>query len=417
MDPKELRLSSRARRRTPSPIRELMPYLRVPGMISMGGGYPNPVTFPFENVELALAGQDDPVELSGEELAAAMQYGATPGYPGLLDELVRWHRHKDGVELDTAEILVLTGSQEGLYIVADLLLDEGDEVVMSEPGYPGAIAAFRSFTEAITQLPMDREGLEVDVLADMLAERKARGQTSPKFVYVIPNGHNPAGVSLSVARRRRLAKLAETYDFLILEDDPYQLVRLEPGSRPPSIQSMAPERVVRLDSFSKILCPGLRIGYASGPSWFMRAMVLHKQASSLQTGNLVQAILAKYLATAGPEGLMARIESNLELYRANLDALVESAARYLPDDVTFQVPDSGLFVWFELPPGFDGERMIDQDCAHLKVLMVPGSAFSVRGRCKNAMRASFAMVPTEDIVEGMKRFGEMIELERKRVLR
>ena len=413
-DTTSLGLSQRARRRAPSPIRELMPYLGIEDMISLGGGYPNPLTFPFEEISLRARGGET-LSLTGAQLLQASQYGPTEGLSPLLEEIRGWQRYKDGVEIPEAGLLMLNGSQEGLYILADLLLDEGDEVVLSEPSYPGAAAAFRSFSDRFLAIPLDEEGMRCDLLGRVLAERRARGQGLPRLVYTVPNGHNPAGVSLSERRRRELVELACKYDLLLLEDDPYQLLRFAGSSRPPTLQSLLPERVLRLDSFSKILCPGLRLGYASGPPWLIRAMVLHKQASNLQTASLAQALLLMLLRFLGHEGLMQSIADKVALYLSNRDTMVRAAQRHLPEELSFDIPQAGMFIWFELPDGYDASRMIDLDCTELGVLLVPGPAFSTQGGCCNAMRASFSMVPKERIEEGIRRFARMLEREKERV--
>lgn len=409
------RLSSRAQRRRPSAIRELVKYMGLPGMLSLGGGYPNPRTFAFARVQVDLAGGGPPLVLEGRELEQATQYGATEGLPALLERLVAWQRFKDGVELPAGGLVVLNGSQEGLYILADLLLDEGDEVLVCEPTYPGALAAFRSFTDRFVAVPLDAAGMRTDLLAELLDGRAARGEPLPRLIYTIASGHNPAGVTLSEPRRRQLCEVARRHGVPILEDDPYELVQLEEAPRPPTLQSLAPELVVRLDSFSKILCPGLRLGYASGPAAAMRAIVLHKQASNLHTSSFAQALLAAYLRADGPEGLRARIRTNVELYRRNRDAMVAGARRHLPEDVRFQVPGAGMFLWFDLPAGFDGERMLREDAEALGVVLVPGAHFSTQGGCRNALRASFSMLDPERADEAMRRFGELVRRERARV--
>jgi DNA-binding transcriptional MocR family regulator len=377
-------------------------------MISLGGGYPNPATFAYSKLSLELDVGGEPISLEGDALLKATQYGPSEAFGPLDGALRSWHRFKDGVELEENGLLVLNGSQEGLYMLADVLLDEEDAVMVSEPTYPGAIACFRSFTENLLAIPMDGEGERVDVLEALLSARQARGERMPKLLYSIPTGHNPSGVSSSLERRKALVDLARRFNFIIADDDPYQLLSLDPGERVQTLQSLAPERVVRLDSFSKILAPGLRLGYLSGPSWLVRAMVLHKQASNLHTSSFAQAILAGTMERLGNDGMMRRIASNVELYRGNRDAMHQAARRHLPSSVRYNLPRAGMFMWFELPEGCDSKRMLDRDAQSLKVILVPGSAFSTRGGCRNAMRASFSMVSPEQIEEGMRRFGEML---------
>jgi hypothetical protein len=213
-------------------------------MVSLGGGYPNPQTFAFSKVTVELAGGGPPLVLAGSELDRATQYGATEGLAALTEQLLGWHRAKDGVTLAPDGLIVTNGSQEALYVLADVLLDEEDELLVEEPTYPGALAAFRSFTEWLTAVPLDREGLRTDLLETLLRERAARGAPLPRALYTIVSGHNPAGVTLSEPRRRHLAALATTHDLLVIEDDPYELIRLEDAPALPTVQSLAPGEVL-----------------------------------------------------------------------------------------------------------------------------------------------------------------------------
>jgi DNA-binding transcriptional MocR family regulator len=404
----EVRLAERARGREPSPIRELQKYMRIEGMISLGGGYPNPGTFVFDRIDVAFR-DGTSAGLSGAELTTASQYGASDSHAGLRDEILSWHREKDGVTLDQSRLVVLNGSQEGLLIAAYLLVDRDDCVAVSEPTYPGALSAFRSFTRNFVSAPLDANGVDTAALAETLEARESLGERAPKFIYVIPNGHNPGGVALSLERREHLLEIAERFDTLILEDDPYQLVRLDPGPPPTTIQSMdTGGRVIRLDSFSKIFAPGLRIGYASGPTEMMREFVLFKQSSNLHTSTFIQALLCAYMRTAGHDAFRRHIERNCEFYRRNRDVMIEAAREHLPADVRYNVPGEGMFVWFVLPEDVDAGRLVERYSTDLKVLLVPGGAFSTRGGLSNCMRASFSMVSPDDIREGMKRFGEMV---------
>ncbi|MBN2797986.1 MAG: PLP-dependent aminotransferase family protein [Deltaproteobacteria bacterium] len=407
-----LRLSSRAQRRQPSPIRELIPLMRRPGVISFGGGYPNPETFAFKALTVDLVwGQS--LTLAGERLGAATQYSATEGLPALRALLAGWHEHLTGVA-PPAPPMVLTGSQEGLYLVADVLLDEGDEVIVGEPTYPGALAAFRSFTERFTAIPLDGDGMRTDLLEALLQARVDAGERLPALIYLIPNGDNPSGTTLSAERRAHLAALAQRFEVPVLEDDPYLLLSLDGETRLPTIQSMAPEWVIRLDSFSKILSPGLRIGYASGPSEVMRAMTLHKQASTLQSSSFTQAILQAIFEEVGFTELEARVGRSMAVYRRNRDAMVEAARRLLPAEVRFTPPAAGMFLWLELPEGYLADRMIREDLDELPVITVPGGAFSTGGGLRHCVRASFSLADQASIEEGMRRLAAMIERERLR---
>ncbi|MBN1423071.1 PLP-dependent aminotransferase family protein [Candidatus Fermentibacteria bacterium] len=409
------RLAARAGRLQPSPIRELMPYLSLPGMISLGGGYPNPSTFAFDKVEVTFRSGRS-VTLTGDRMARASQYGPTAAHPALAKAIAQWQRFKDGVNLDDTGLVVLNGSQEGLFIAAYLFLDERDWIVAAEPLYPGTLSAVRAFCPTIRTVGLDGDGLCTDELADVLESAAARGEPMPKFVYDVPSGHNPAGVTLSLERRRHLLDLARRYDFYILEDDPYQLLALDSEARLPTLQALegTPERVIRLDSFSKVFAPGLRLGYASGPAAIMRQFVLFKQCANLHTSMTAQEMLVSFLEVHGPEGFMELIEANCRCYRENRDAMIGAAREYLPPDVAYNVPRHGMFVWFSLPRGFDADRMIKSDAEELCVLLVPGSAFAVVRPMRDCMRASFSMVSPPEITEGMRRFAAMIQRERDR---
>lgn len=408
------RLAERARGRESSPIRALFPYLSIPGMISFGGGYPNPETFPFTGMELSFQGGET-VRIEGAQVRPMLQYGPSDADLRLGGLLRRWHKYKDGIELSKDSLVVLNGSQEGLFILGYLFLEPSDSVVVSEPTYPGALSAFRSFTQRFVSVPLDGEGMDTKRLEEILERMRGEGRRMPKLVYCIPNGHNPGGVSLSSPRREKLLEIAKAFDLLILEDDPYQLVRLEDSPPKKTLQSMDEEgRVIRLDSFSKIFAPGLRVGYASGDPKVIHQCVLFKQSANLHTGTLAQNILAAFLEAARPDGFMARIKENCALYRRNRDDMIRAAQDLLPKEVRFDRPEDGMFLWFRLPPYCRSDRMIKEYAEELKVVLVPGPAFSAQGNCMSCMRASFSMVSREEIRQGMERFAEMIRREESR---
>jgi DNA-binding transcriptional MocR family regulator len=411
----KLLLAKRVRGMQPSPIRKLVPLMRTPGMVSFGGGYPNAQTFAFASVDVVFkSGRRFTIKDKAIDLAC--QYGPTDASADLKPHIIRWHADKDGVALKGEQVQMLTGAQEGLHTMAYLFLDEEDSVVMAEPTYSGTLGSFRAFTERFIPVPLDAQGMVTTELERILAMKQAAGERLPKFIYDIPNGHNPAGVSLSLERRRHLLQIASRYDLLILEDDPYQMIQLEDADPLPTLQSMdREERVVRLDSFSKIFAPGLRLGYASGPVEVIRYFQLYKQGLSLHTSAMDQALLAGFFSNHTYEEFRALIRTNCGLYRRNRDAVLTAARKHLPADIRYNVPLAGLFIWFEMPEGFDAERMVETDGMELGILMVPGFGFSMIGGLKNYMRASFSMINEEQVEEGMIRFAKMIERERKRI--
>ncbi len=410
-------LAARTAGLAPSPIRKLAPLMRLPGMISLGGGYPNPGTFAFSSMTVDFhTGRS--LQIAGADLVAACQYGPTDCHVSLKPLLQAWHNAKDGVELGNDMIQVLNGSQEGLHVLGYLLLDPGDSVAISEPAYPGALTAFRAFSDKFLPIPIDEHGTVTSELERKLEGIRAQGGKLPKFVYEVPNGHNPAGVSLSLERRHHLLELARRFDLLIVEDDPYQLLQLEDREPIPTLQSLDRHgHVLRLDSFSKIFSPGLRVGYASGPAELIRLFELYKQGTNLHTSSMAQALLAGFLQLHTPEEFRALVRRNCRVYRDNRDAMIDGARRFLPDGVHYNVPNEGMFIWFVLPEQFDAQRMVETDSTDLGVLLVPGPAFSTSGGLTHCMRASFSMVAPDALREGMRRFGEMIEREAARVRR
>lgn len=407
----ETRLANRAKGKEPSPIRELLKYMKMENMISLGGGYPNPDTFAFEKVDIAFKGGGK-ITIEGKDLSVASQYGPSDAHDKLKQELILWHKNKDGISLSESELVVLNGCQEGLFIMAYLFLNNNDSVIVDEPTYPGALSAFKSFTRNFVAIPLDEEGMDTEVLEKTLSKMEKDKKPLPKFIYSVPNGHNPGGVSLSERRKEHLLRICDKYDILVVEDDPYQLLRLDDHPLSKTLQSLDTEkRVIRLDSFSKTFAPGLRIGYASGPREIMRQFVLFKQSSNLHTSMFIQEILLKYLKVYGHEKFQELIKQNCQLYRRNRDIMIDAVKKYLPSEVKYNAPREGMFIWFILPKKCNAQNMIDKYTNKLKVLLVPGGAFSTQNSLKNCMRASFSLVTPEEIREGIRRFGEMIRLE------
>lgn len=403
------RYAKRAENLTPSPIRKLVPLMREPGMISFGGGYPNASTFAFESLSIKFRSGENYV-LDGALIDEACQYGPTDCNPRLRNQLKLWHQSKDDWCPDDDQLQILNGSQEGLHIMGYLFLEPGDCVAVSEPAYPGAIGAFRAFTNSFISYPIDENGSRIDILEAKLRTLAESGKPLPKFIYEVPNGHNPGGVTLSLERRKKLIELAEEFDCLILEDDPYQLVQLDDSDPLPTLQSIDRRgQVIRLDSFSKIFAPGLRIGYATGPSEVIDKFQVYKQGTNLHVSSLVQLSLYGYLEKHGPKTFRKLIRDNCQLYRANRDCMVKAMTQSLPGRVRFNIPTSGMFIWLELPEEYDCSSMIEQYSLKNKVLLVPGTAFSTSNKLKNCMRLSFSMVTEGQVREGIHRLADMIE--------
>ena len=353
-------LARRTRGLKPSPIRKLNPLMRLPGMISLGGGYPNAQTFALTSVEVVFK-SGRRFQIRDESMDLACQYGPTDANADLKPHLLKWHAAKDGVDLKGEQIQVLNGAQEGLHTMAYLFLDEEDSVALSEPAYPGAIAAFRAFTQHLIPIPVDAQGMVTGELERILARKKAEGESLPKFIYDVPNGNNPAGVILSLERRRHLLQLASKYDLLILEDDPYQLIQLEDRDpcRPSSPWTVrtglsawtVSPRSSRRDCGSDM--PRVRPKSSAISSSTSRDEPPYQRDGSDAPGRL--------FGNHSYEEFRALIRENCKLYRRNRDAILSRSPQAPAGRYSIQCPRRGMFLWFEMPEGFDAERMMEKD--------------------------------------------------------
>ncbi len=369
-----------------SVIRDLLEHAQRPGMISLAGGIPDPDLFPMAAIDEAL----------GRCLAAGpkvLQYGLTPGEPAAraaMGALV-------GRPVDVDRVVVTTGSQQGLDLIVKALIDPGDEIVVGDPSYLGALQAFRAGRARLTALPVDEAGLQVDVLEDRLLA----GTRPPVFVYVVTNFDNPTGATLSGPRRALLVELAERFGFLVVEDDPYGALRYD-GMAPPPIGEGS-DHVVRLRSTSKVLAPGLRIGWLEGPEWLVHAVVIAKQSTDLHTATLSQAVVAELLGDRA--WFDEHVAQVCDRYRERRDALCDALDDQLGDAVTYVRPDGGMFVWATLEVETDEllPRALDDGVA-----FVPGSAFAVDGDCATELRLSFATAAPDELAEGCRRLGSVV---------
>ena len=409
------RYAARTKGRRTSIIRDLMKVATLPGMISLGGGYPSPKTFPVEQVTLNV--WDGQVQLAGAELVTACQYGPSEGIAALIERILEWHHAKSGVELEPERLCVLNGSQEGLFALSYLFLDPGDTVALAEPTYPGAVAAFTAFTDNFLSIPQDRDGMKADALSEYVRRRERKGMSKPKFVYLNPNCQNPAGISMSPARRREILEVCERHDLLIVEDDPYELLKFRKADRHPTIQSMDEgDRVIRLDSFSKVFVPGLRVGYVSGPRDLIRDIRIYKQGANLHTSSFDQSVLATAMRQLGTSGLFGLIEKNVAFYAHNCQTLMDALESVLGSQVSYNRPDGGFFLWLELKESegpIDTFEMIGTLAEQMGVLLIPGTGFSLTGQLRNCLRVSYSMQSPENLQEGVRRLGKMLGEYRK----
>lgn len=378
----------------PSAIRDLLQHGADPGIISFGGGYPDPDLFPVDELRVIY---DD--LLSGAD-RSVMQYAVTDGLPSLRG-LIAARMRADGVACDLDEVLVLQGAQQGLDLVGKLVLDPGDVVVTEDPTFLGALIAFNPCEPAYAPVRTDGDGLDPDDLARVL-ERTP----SAKLLYVMPDFQNPMGVTLPLERRRRVIELANRYGLLVLEDSPYRYLRYE-GESIPTLKSLDTEgRVVHLGTFSKTLVPGMRLGWAVADRDVVGRLSLLKLAADTQTSTLNMAAAAAYLERFDLDAHLVRIR---EVYRRKRDLMLETMAEHLPPSVEYTHPEGGLFTWLTFPAGFDATAfMRDIALPKARVAYVPGATFYPVEQELNHARVNFSGVSDERIVEGITRLGRAL---------
>jgi 2-aminoadipate transaminase len=380
-----------------SAIREILKLVQNPEVISLAGGMPDPTTFPTEELNEVVK------QILAKNSACALQYSSTEGLTELREFILNWlDEAKEKAGLDN--IMITSGSQQGLDLVSKVLLNPGDTLIVELPSYLAALNAFRSYGGEMAGIPMDDEGMQIDILEETLTKLKNDGK-KVKFIYTISNFQNPAGVTMSLARRKKILEVAKKYEVLILEDNPYDKLRFE-GEPIPSIYSLDNEGyVISLGTFSKILCPGLRLAWILGNKEIIEKLVIMKQATDLCTTVLNQLIAYEYCRQ---NDIDKNIESNVEIYRRKRNAMLEALDKYFPVEVTWTKPQGGFFVFATLPEYIDVDEMLPEAIED-NVAYVPGGPFFADGKGQNTMRLSFCYPSVENIDEGIKRLGKVIK--------
>jgi len=379
-----------------SAMRDLMAVTARPEVISLAGGLPDTSTFPPKSFAAQMT------RIAQESAAEALQYGPTEGFEETKDCILQV-MGAEGMLPDPEDIIVTTGGQQAIDLVCKTLVDPGDVVLCEAPTYPGAVPVFCSYQADVIQIECDEEGMRIDEL-EALLDRLADEGRRPKFVYSVPSFQNPSGVTLSLARRRRLVELARLHEILVVEDNPYGLLRYSGEPLPPLYQLDGGDFVVYIGTFSKILSPGIRLGWAVAPPPVMAKIVLGKQASDLCTSTLTQYFVHEYFA----EGQwQSYIEDLIELYRGRRDTMIEALREHFPAEATWTEPEGGLFLWATLPSYIDTGDLLAK-ALRADVAFVPGQAAFVDGRGRNSMRLNFSGVGDDEIREGIRRIGKTI---------
>jgi DNA-binding transcriptional MocR family regulator len=393
------RLAARMDRVQPNAIGELLALGADPSIISFGGGYPDPTLFPARELEAVFS------EILRAPGGLAMQYAPSDGLPRLREQVAELMT-ADGTPCRAEDVLILQGSQQGFGFAATMLIDPGDVIVTEDPTFLGARIAFDPARPSYRAVPMDAEGMRMDALERILA-----GTPRARIIYTIPEFQNPTGVTLSLARRRRLIEIANRHDLVVLEDTPYRQIRFS-GETLPTLRSLDTEgRVIHLGSFSKVLVPGLRLGWAVASPALLAPMKLLKVAADTQTSTLNMAAASLFLDR---HDLGAHVRRLRAAYGRKKEVMLDAIRRHFPQEVTVTDPQGGLFTWATFAEGFDATAfMRDVALPEARVAYVPGGSFFPVGERPNHARFNYSAQPEERIVEGIARLGASLKTHAK----
>lgn len=385
--------SERAKAIKASEIREILKLTQQPEIISFAGGLPAPELFPIEAMKAVAC------KVLDENGREALQYSTTEGFAPLREKIAQ--RQNDmGIQCNRDDILITSGSQQGLDFTGKIFINPGDYVLCESPSYLGAVNAFKAYQCDFKEVETDSEGMILEDLEKAIIETP-----NVKFVYVIPDFQNPSGRTWSLERRRGLIKIAEKYNLVIIEDNPYGELRFE-GTSIASVKSLDTDgRVVYLGTFSKTFSPGIRIGWVCASPEILNKYILVKQSADLQTSSLAQRELSMFLDLYDFD---AHIDSIRTVYKKRLQVMSDAMKRYFPDSAVYEIPKGGLFVWVILPDHVDTRKILVKAIEN-KVAFVPGGSFYPNGGRENAMRLNFSNMPEEKIVEGIERLGKILK--------
>jgi 2-aminoadipate transaminase len=389
--------SARTRVMTSSATRDLMAMSDRPEVISFAGGLPDTSSFPSETFAALTQ------RIADESCAKALQYGPTDGLADT-KACIADVMSAEGMAVDTDDVIVTTGGQQVLDLVTKTLIDPGDTIVAEGPSYPGALNAFQAYQANVVQIDMDAEGMRVDLLEETL-DRLEREGKRPKFIYTVPTFQNPGGVTLSLPRRKRLVEVARERELLVLEDNPYGLLRYE-GDAAQTLYSLdGGVYVMYLGTFSKIFSPGLRLGWVVAPPPVLQRINLGKQQADLCTSTLSQILVQAYFER---HDWRDYIDTLSDIYRSRRDAMLDALAEHFPPQAEWTRPGGGLFVWATLPEFIDTSDLLARALRE-NVAFVPGEGAFLDGRGRSSMRLNFSHSNEERIREGIRRIGEVVK--------
>ena len=393
--------AERTRLMKASEIRQLLKWVSKGNVISFGGGMPDPKLFPKEEIAKIT------YQIISEQGEKALQYGPTEGIEIFRKEIFNF-MHKENIKVKDADhIIVTSGSQQGLDILGRILIDPGDVIIIELPTYLAAINAFKIYEPKLIGIPVDEEGIKTDILEKKVSELIRNGEKI-KFIYTIPTCQNPTGLSMSLDRRKHLLEIASKYDLLVVEDDPYSYFLYEPVKVTPLVTLDNEDRVLYVSTFSKILSPGLRLGWIAGEKQIIEKISIAKQSMDLCTSTLTQYIAAEALR----QGVIERhIPKVREVYRKKRDTMLKALEEYMPEGCRWARPIGGMFILAWTPEKIDTKKMLLKCIKKYKVAYVPGQSFYVDGSGTNTMRLNFTYPTVEQIDKGIQYLSEAIKEE------
>ncbi|WP_312419746.1 aminotransferase-like domain-containing protein [Anaerospora hongkongensis] len=376
-----------------SEIREILKVTERPDVISFAGGLPAPELFPVEEMKAVCTA------VLSDDGRAALQYSTTEGYQPLREQITA-RMAEAGVAASCTDVLIVSGSQQGLDLTGKVFLDEGDIVICESPTYLAAINAFKTYSPQFVEVAMDEQGMSMSALEETLQR-----YPQAKLIYTIPDFQNPTGRTMSIDRRKRLVELANQYDVMVMEDNPYGELRFA-GERVPPVKAFDTEgRVIYQSTFSKVLTPGIRVGWLCAAPEVLQKYVIFKQSTDLHTNTMAQRQVSKFMEMFD---LKEHIEKIRKVYKTRRNLMLEAIKSEFPAGVTYTQPDGGLFLWVELPKELNARDLLIK-CLEKQVAFVPGGAFFPNGGNENTLRLNFSNMSEERIVEGIARIGKLIK--------
>lgn len=376
-----------------SEVRALFAVASRPEVVSLAGGMPYVQALPQEDV---LEAVQDALDTYGPE--TTLQYGGGQGHPALRGRLVELMAEED-VAADPEELVITAGAQQALDLIGKIFIDAGDLIAVEAPAYVGALTAFSAYEPRYLQIDIDADGM----LVDQLEEALVRGER-PKFVYTCPNFGNPAGVTLSYARRQQLVRLCREASIPVIEDNPYGMLRFE-GEPLPALRTLDPDNVLYLGTVSKVFSPGVRVGWALAEPSVIQRLILAKEAGDLCGSSFTMLVTERYFAG---DRWKENLRTLVDLYRIRRDTMLEAIQEHFPASARWTEPTGGFYVWVTLPEWFDTQAMLAA-AVERRVAYVPGTAFYPDGRGRNQMRLAFCHPTPERIREGIDRLGALLE--------